>query len=249
MEWFHRSGIRFFSLRRLALVLYFLFLFFGSGDLFFFGNGGGEVELGQGQLSQKTSAPCAPTQIRAGWSYKLLFHLALPQFPIGGGTVWLFTQSFFFNVWFFSPIEAHVCFMLSWKITESPSGLETLNWRPSTCLCVWMSCSHAMIILCGACTLQTVSPSPPLCGTISTLCDVQGHSSHNGNYVFSQPDWQLFLFLWWEPQSDEGGGSADLLHSCRVGWICARSGRKWLCAIFYIYVGYNNKKNLSSAMG
>lgn len=62
-------------------------------------------------------------------------------------------------------------------------------------------------------------------GTIGTLCDVRGPSSHNGNYVFSQPDWQFFMVRAKETgreggRKDRGRGRADLLHSCRVGWIC-----------------------------
>lgn len=44
--------------------------------------------------------------------------------------------------------------MLNGKITQILRGLKRVR------LCVWMSCSHALIILCGVCTDQTVfSPS------------------------------------------------------------------------------------------
>ena len=75
-------------------------------------------------------------------------------------------------------------------------------------VCV-MSCSHAMIILCGVCTLSGQCLPRPLWNNQYTVCDVQGRSSHNGNYVFSRTDWRLFFFFFFMVrtirQSDRGG--------------------------------------------
>lgn len=116
---------------------------------------------------------------------------------------------------------------------------DQVGWKrwsqdpPRVCVCVWMSCSHAMIILCGACTVQTVSPSPPpsveqsahcvMCRATAVIMAIMSSRSQIGSVFFI-----FYFFTERTAQSDreEGWRSADLLHSCRVGWICARTGRK-----------------------
>lgn len=94
-----------------------------------------------------------------------------------------------------------------------------------------MSCSHAMIILCGVCTEQTVFASSSsaeqsahcvMCRAAAVIMAIMSSPGQIGFFFF-------FMVRTKEPDR-EGGRSrrADLLHSCRVGWICEEwREKKW----------------------
>lgn len=136
-------------------------------------------------------------------------------------------------MWIFRPIEL-VCFILNGMITQWLKRLWRFKMQT-----VWMTRSHAMIILWHLCTVHTVF-GPCFCGTIRTLCDVQARSSHNANYDCCGSDWPLIL--WWEPKSQTGRGDTTMRHSCRVWQLSTeRRWRLWFkfiqsCADIYLFV-------------
>lgn len=93
---------------------------------------------------------CSDTYM--SWAFlhwcKLLFHPLFLSFPIGGDAVQLVcllraltVEKIFFVifkgivVWILA-LQKHVCLVLNWEITDSQSGLKTVESRPCTCLCV-----------------------------------------------------------------------------------------------------------------
>lgn len=198
----------------------------------------------------KTSAPCVTHTHRH--THTLIQELGVPvlvqtAFPFSPPIIsywrWhcecVFTQGltvkrFFFKaaVYAFSVLQKRV-FALYLMERLQRDWESWKEWdRDLVCVSVWMSCSHAMIILWRLHRADSVCPLL-LCGTISTLCDVQGRSSHNGNYVFSWPDWTLFFFFLMvrtkEPDREGEGRRTEGEVTCctAAGWGgSVRSGEK-----------------------
>lgn len=201
-------------------------VFSGNGDLYFLETKMEKWNWNRDKVSfPKTTALCVcVSHTHVIWAflswYKLLFHSVLPWFPISSATASVCLprasqlKDFFSKgsgVWRLSSIETCVCPLFNGNMTDIERRIGA----------VWMCHSRAMIILRGTHRAHSVCPFL-FCGTIGTLCVLRELSSHNDNYVLSRPCWQFF-FLWWEPESQTGRDErADLLHSCRVGWVCEK---------------------------
>lgn len=83
-----------------------------------------------------------------------------------------------------------------------------------------------MIILCGVCTVQTVfAPSFSaeqsvhcvMCRAAAVIMAIMSSPGQNGSFFYGENQRSQ---TGREKEEGKDRGRADLLHSCRVGWIC-----------------------------
>lgn len=139
------------------------------------------------------------------------------------------------GVWLLSSIEPSVCSLLNGKITGRLGELK----RRRLTLCVRMCVDELQSCYDNIVRRLCVCPFL-LCWTIGTLCDVQGPSSHNGNYVFSQPDWQFFIVGAKETRKGgrrESWPAAQLQGGVNLWGVEGQKRKQWIDLCTFVYLG------------